>query len=91
MKWVKSILPWKSERDCCTFWWEGNWEDICCQHDVDYRYRPDGISKFRADWELKKGVEASGHACMAWVMWAGVSTFGWIPWIKHRIFPPRSA
>jgi hypothetical protein len=87
MEWLsrlsKGILPWKKGKDCCSFWPDGNWQDFCCQHDDDYKYGE--VSKWEADKYLREGVIASGHTKTAWVMWAGVTVFGWLPWLKHRI------
>ena len=81
-KLVKSVLPWKKLKDCCSFWPDGNWQDFCCQHDDDYKYGE--IPKKEADRYLRDGVIASGHPKMACVMYWGVSVFGQIAWFNHR-------
>jgi hypothetical protein len=86
---TKYILPWKKEKDCCTWWPDSVWQDCCCQHDYDYRYKPDDISKFQADKELRDCVVASGHRHIGNLMQMGVLVFGWGPWIKHRLFPKK--
>lgn len=83
MSWIKSILPWKKKKDCCTLWPDGVWQDCCCQHDDDYKYGE--IPKRQADKDLKECVIASGHPVVAEMMYEGVSVFGWLPWIKHRL------
>ncbi len=88
-RYIKKILPWKKDKDCCTWWPDREWQDCCCQHDVDYRFRPDGIGKCEADRYLKECVTASGHPTMAKWMWHGVAIIGWLPWVKHRIIPKK--
>lgn len=85
MKWLKDVLPWKRKKDCCSFWPDGNWQDICCQHDVDYRKNPDNLTRLEADLDLKAGVEASGHPVMAQVMFCGVRLLGCIPFYKNKL------
>jgi len=79
----KALLPWKRVKDCCTLWFDGVWQDCCCQHDDDYTYGE--IPKYQSDKDLRDCVRASKHPIIANVMFIGVSIFGWVPWALDRI------
>jgi hypothetical protein len=83
-EWMFRILPWKDIKDCCTLWKDNGWHDCCCQHDLDYRYNPDGLTRLQSDKFLKECIEASGHPKMAQVMFLGVRVGGGFVWYKNK-------
>ena len=76
-----------SKRDWCSWWPDGDWTDCCRQHDRQYGTagkgapnRTPGMTRRRADAELRACVAAKGHPVVAWIMWAGVRLFGQGGW-----------
>jgi hypothetical protein len=84
MSWIKRILPWKEKKDCCSFWPDNGWQDCCCQHDVDYRKNPDGLTREEADKYMAECIKASGHPKMSQIMFCGVRLLGAWAWYKRR-------
>ena len=71
------LLPTQVKDDKCTFFPEGDWFSCCAKHDMDYTY---SSSKWKADRELRRCVIRSGNPVTAWIIWIGVSLFGWGWW-----------
>lgn len=66
----------------CTLWPEGRWHHCCVAH--DYAYADQVESKWDADVELMICVYHTGHPATGFVMFLGVTLFGWIPWLRYR-------
>jgi len=79
-KWLRK---WDIDRPGCTLWPEGSWHHCCVAHDYAYA---DGIySKWDADVELMKCVYHTGHPIVAFLMFLGVTLFGWSAWLRHEL------
>lgn len=72
--------------DGCTDWFNGWWRQCCDVHDLAYGHQ---VPKFDADWALMTCVAHLGAPVMGFIMFCGVSLFGFLfyPWVK-RPDPP---
>lgn len=55
--------------------------DLCARHDRDYAKQ---VNKIKADMELYNGIRARGFPFVAAVVLLGISTFGWLFYIRAR-------
>lgn len=80
------------KKDYCTGWPDEidgrDFSECCEKHDEVYA-KGGFLNKFKGDYDLAKCVwnKADGNWYVKWnaiKMYLGVSTFGWIFWIKCR-------
>lgn len=84
----------------CTCWFDGikslgiDWKEACENHDNRHKNMPDKflpwiLNKLEADGDLALIVLKSGKwrytLIIAFVMYVGVSTFGWVWYIKDTL------
>lgn len=68
--------------DGCTLWFNGDWKACCDAHDYAYAHAVSVADKLLADETLRQCVAMAGsadvwHWLMGFVMFVGVSIFGW--------------
>lgn len=66
--------------DWCTHWPDLNYASCCEAHDAAYDAGGSAEDRARADAALRECVRRHRGLFMAWLMWAGVRTFGWRHW-----------
>lgn len=81
----QEILKQPFTTDGCTNWPDGLWLPCCTTHDYYYQY---GIAleikRKEADKRLRRCVADMGYPMVAWIMYAGVRTFGGLLWRRHK-------
>ena len=73
---LQLAMPFHS--DGCTKWPDiQEWQECCCQHDRAYQFgKYWGMSRARADKELRDCVRRQGYWVAAQMMYIGVRLFG---------------
>jgi hypothetical protein len=82
---VKAVYRYTT--DGCSFVPNFNCRDCCEQHDQDYAkyHRTSEKKRAEIDRRLRRCMQIRGRPILAWVYWAGVRAFGWIPfWVLAR-------
>lgn len=77
----------KYTTDGCSMAPDFNFRECCVEHDYEYaeHHRESEENRKEIDKELKLCIGCKGHKVLAWIYWAMVRAFGWIPyWIKGR-------
>ena len=72
------------KKDYCSLWPDRSddgkdWGSCCEQHDECYSAGGDAASRKKCDKALKKCLKKKAGPVMAWIMYAGVRSFGWLP------------
>ncbi len=73
--------------DGCSFALNLNFRECCVQHDYDYaeHHRESEKKRSELDKKLRICIKCRGWFLVAWLYYAAIRVFGWIPyWIKER-------
>ena len=81
-KWIEKI---DIDYPGCTLWPEGAWHDCCVAHDYAYADSRTAKEKIEADYRLWGCVSDRGYPITGFVMFVGVMTLGWIPWLRYQV------
>ena len=77
----------KYTTDGCSFAPDFNFRDCCVQHDYDYaeHYRESEAKRKEIDSEFHLCIKCRAGVVLAWIYWAAVRAFGWVPyWVRAR-------
>ncbi len=74
-----AIPPHPFTTDGCSVFPDGDWQDCCVEHDLDYWCGGSSSERERADHRLATCVERAGHPTLGPLMRIGVR-MGGVPW-----------
>lgn len=86
---LKFLNRWCNRHYCTCFidrWRRWDWSVCCKEHDLDYTYNPDGITRWRMDRRLFQCMREHAPLVVAIAVWCAVRVFGEFFIVKH---PPH--